>query len=179
MREIKFRTWHKKKKKWYNFVIDIFRLGYSNEMALCKTFGYDGNTNKTNDSFYKNDTPEDYSELLQFTGLKDKTKWEDLAKDEQQDFMIENKFVDEITAKENWKGKEIYEGDIVIDINEPETKEVVKFQDFGILPFYDEDNIYEDRKRYIEGKECQTYLFEDIEDVEVIGNIYENKELLK
>ncbi len=74
-REIKFRAWHKKKKKWYFLPIKIFTLGYSNEMALCETFGFDGNTSKTDNSSWENDKPEDYI-LMQLIGLKDKNRKE-------------------------------------------------------------------------------------------------------
>jgi len=44
---------------------------------------------------------------MQYTGLKDSTKWEQLTELEQQDWIKSGK------TKEEWNGKEIYEGDIV------------------------------------------------------------------
>lgn len=43
----------------------------------------------------------------QFTGLYDNTKWDDLTEEEREDFTIAGNFPSE------WKGKKIFEGDIV------------------------------------------------------------------
>jgi hypothetical protein len=45
--------------------------------------------------------------LMQYTGLKDNTKWEDLSTQEQADWINRGKLPEE------WHGREIYEGDIV------------------------------------------------------------------
>ena len=45
--------------------------------------------------------------LMQFTGLHDSTKWEQLSKEEQDEWISNRK------KPEDWNGKEIYEGDIV------------------------------------------------------------------
>ena len=50
---------------------------------------------------YKNGT------LMQYTGLKDNTKWDNLTHEEQRMWLDSGKTEDE------WDGKEIYEGDIV------------------------------------------------------------------
>lgn len=44
--------------------------------------------------------------LMQYTGLKDNTKWEALTEKEQKEW------IDAGNKKEDWNGKEIYEGDI-------------------------------------------------------------------
>ena len=46
---------------------------------------------------------------MQFTGLLDRTKWEELTQDEQL------KWIDRGETKESWKGKEIWEGDIIYE----------------------------------------------------------------
>ncbi|MFW9880739.1 MAG: YopX family protein, partial [Candidatus Thorarchaeota archaeon] len=47
-------------------------------------------------------------DLMQFIGLYDNTKFEELTEKEKKEWLKNNK-------KEDWKGKEIYEGDIVKD----------------------------------------------------------------
>lgn len=48
-----------------------------------------------------------YNTVGQYTGLKDATKWEQLSEHEQSEWLSKG------NTKENWAGKEIYEGDIV------------------------------------------------------------------
>lgn len=93
----------------------------------------------------------------QYTGLKDNTKWEQLTKEEQTKWIENN--------ETNWNGKEIYEGDIVKS-KDPfganvATIEIIKFD------FIDVDD-----------STIQAYGWECAENCEVIGNIFENKELL-
>ncbi|MGG1444934.1 hypothetical protein ABE354_23365 [Brevibacillus laterosporus] len=45
--------------------------------------------------------------VVQYTGLQDNTKWDNLTWQEQQEWKNKGK------SQEEWKGKEIYEGDIV------------------------------------------------------------------
>jgi hypothetical protein len=50
---------------------------------------------------------DDVWQVMQFTGLHDSTAWEQLTKQEQEEFINNG------NSQENWKGKEIYEGDIL------------------------------------------------------------------
>ena len=108
----------------------------------------------------------------QYLGLKDNTKWEQLTEIEQ------SKWLDSKKTKEQWNGKDIYEGDIVKEMN------------YSPLDGSDIINpawlIYFDIGGF-RGK-CANGFFDievdasDIawrEDCEVIGNIHENPELLE
>ena len=122
MREIKFRAWHTKEKRW----LDAGKFDATHNLY-----------------FWEQVIKSGYYELTQYTGLKDKN------------------------------GKEIYEGDIinfqmtrVVLVDHPimtaTTEETaiyqgeVKWSEYGFRPF-------------IDGKASE---------IEVIGNIYENPELL-
>jgi len=120
MREIKFRAWDKKLKRWAYFTIkDIWFLEDGEKKYQCSW--------------------EDYEDWGQFTGLKDKD------------------------------GKEIYEGDIVQNIGMPEYQRVgiVEFEGgkFIVIPI-----------KFIKDKKYKGDLYYWDE---VIGNIYENPELLE
>ena len=76
--------------------------------------------------------------------------------------MIDPKTVGQFTGLEDKKGKESYEGDIIVYRSEEDNK---------VIEFYKGTFCY---KMY-EGK---YHIFNE-KDCEVIGNIYQNKELLK
>ena len=103
-----------------------------------------------------------YQEVMLFTGLYDDTKWESLSKDEQQNFMIEKTFVDEITGEENWKGKKIYERDIVEVLNKGIFVISLKKGIFGF--------------KY---KKYGHFPLSEFRYFKVIGNKFENPKLLK
>lgn len=122
LREIKFRAWDNKNDKMIYF--DNFGLcleagyGYSNPTAIlnAKAF-YDHH------GFELSITD---LEIMQFTGLYDSTKWEQLSKAEKKAFYNKNCSKDGRTimyqnvedVRHLWKGREIYEGDILIDSGE-------------------------------------------------------------
>lgn len=111
----------------------------------------------------------DKKTLGQYTGLKDNTSWEKASQEEQRRWLKYN-------TKEQWKGREIYEGDVVKGsytshisycsqvINE--AREVKYDEKMQLAPFHDmvgwNDELWMDEASY-----------------EIIGNIYEHPNLLK
>ena len=86
--------------------------------------------------------------------------------------------IGQFTGPKDKNGKEIYEGDIVIFETDKRNKElytkrtlIVKYNDGGFYLFYEDGKEY----NYIENEGIRDY----IERLEVIGNIYENPELLE
>ena len=152
MREIKFRAWDKKRKKmWYpnNDEVDFYAIGMSGALYALDENG-------------KYDYTEEFEKMIfmQFTGLKDSN------------------------------GKEIYEGDIVSWKAEGAIGEWL----VGIVK-WEEDRFIVERVNsplwVYEGITCRSYAIKgefyaeyripsfEWDELEIIGNIYENPELLK
>lgn len=103
----------------------------------------------------------DLKTVGQFTGLKDNTIWSDLTYEEKQEWQKEHDMID-------WKGKEIYEGDIVF-------YEDGEFSWFGIVEWHEESARY----YAVLYKENDCLFDEFVEScVEIKGNIHQNPELL-
>lgn len=150
MKDIKFRAFHKIHK--YMFDDNVAIIDFLN-----KTIQY-------------NKIPLKDCELMQYTGLKDSTEFNELTKEEQEDWLKENKI-------EDWKGKEIFEGDIIQDINdnnllrygEDNNLTPVEFYNgsFGISVIFD-------------GAFVPLYPYDvDGFKFKVVGNIHQNSELLE
>ena len=155
-RLIKFRAWNK-----YNGMMDVMELGFHHSPnVLCK-WDYDKGTHQeakfTNSEQATKDGGKKACIVMQFTGLLDKN------------------------------GKEIYEGDIVewkppgdFYRNNVSTGEIVFSEDcfvvqaikLGSFQPEEEGNVYSNDFYGPEGREFSWG------DCEVIGNIYENPELL-
>jgi hypothetical protein len=125
----------------------------------------------------------------QYTGLKDSTKWEQLTEQEQQKWINEKKG----NSEKNWKGKKIFEGDIVEfeDAGEDgyEVKEGYDFQNrgsvffdneygcFSICDLVDLDGYYGNEGFY---DNCDGVLSGCFwENTKIIGNVIDNKNLLE
>ena len=106
----------------------------------------------------------------QYTGLKDNTKWEQLTIEEQKDWIDSGK------SKEEWNGKEIYEGDIV--------KARYYYQYSGSSSNWEwrtksGEIIFHKYKWIFKPSDHEKINLKDLEDIEIIDNIYENPELIK
>ena len=155
MREIKFRAWDEKEKCWVGGFA-IHQSGMFSDWAGCKKV----NGQCIADANWQYPQKIPYIKIMQYTGLKDGTKWEQLTKEEQNDWLQSG------NRPEEWKGREIYEGDIY-ESEDGRDRGVIVFQNcsfevkwippvtFGLrsLLYYNQN-----------GK--------------VVGNIYENPDLV-
>lgn len=136
MREIKFRAWDKKQKRWANLQLSEMEFTRDGLLRVGETIEY-GTHAEFNDF-----------ELMQYTGLKDKN------------------------------GKEIYEGDIV------RYKEFERFRDsesvhVSVVEYYCEPNNRVGFAPMVWHTKVEDgYYNSELEDYEVIGNIYEHEHLL-
>ena len=140
-REIKFRAWNKSKKEW----IEDFSF-----------VGGDWWIDEYKNDSLENKRPFENSELMQYTGLKDKN------------------------------GKEIYEGDIVIHGNNtgvPKRQYIIEWKDGMFICQYPPKDETDYEMSYVDDKDnhkaLRSYASFNGAIIEVIGNIYENSEELK
>ena len=75
------------------------------------------------------------------------------------------------TGLKDKNGKLIYEGDIINCFDCRPYSRSFPLVEKGIITYK--------KAQFIVNTKFSEYLFEDIEDIEIIGNIYENKELLE
>jgi len=158
-REIKFRAWDGKKMH-YNFLVagaqycDVLTiLQLVAEAQYCDVL-----TILQDENFAKKEYKVKEWKVMQYTGLKDNTKWEQLTSKEQEDWLQKGK------TREEWNGKEIYEGDVVRGGIHTELDYEIKWSDGGFI-MGEEDALTEDNiKRW---------------NLKVIGNLYENPELME
>lgn len=117
----------------------------------------------------------------QFTGLFDCTKWEELSKKQQKEFLSHFNKDGKPNTKEDWNGKKIFEGDIcdmsILGNDHTLQKIVIKYGCVGYEPLFPDKVHPDDREWTSFWKSDEEYLF-DTDYFTVIGNIIDNKELL-
>jgi len=159
-REIKYKVWDKLKKEWFKPTYKAYKGKL--EEVLISPSGYI--LLRTIDGLDATDKVQERFELMQYTGLKDSTKWGQLTEKEQKEWINNGK------TKEEWKGKEICKGDI-LKLNE---EEYAGDENIGVVEWM-EQYCFWNISKVEDG-------LGDVLDccwVEIIGNIHENKELIK
>ncbi|HKM06645.1 MAG TPA: YopX family protein [Sphaerochaeta sp.] len=147
MREIKFRVWDKVSKKYRKFD------GMHDTMMMINK---DGKVEYYN---LQNGSGGDEYILEQFTGLHDATKWEDLTDAERDEWVKAGH------TKEDWKGRRIFEGDVVL---------VEKFRK-GVIRCLEKEALFA-----VDFSSHLLRLCDTTSDyIEIIGNIHDNEELLE
>jgi hypothetical protein len=101
--------------------------------------------------------------VMQYTGLHDSTKWEQLTPEEQKAWLDKSK------TKEEWPGKMIFEGDIVKCPLQEESADYLWLE----ADKYNRDYVL--RTMWL--PECYLEGFPD--GVEILGNVHEHKHLLE
>lgn len=133
-REIKFRAWDKKQKRFLS----------QDEINGIGGFYYN----------YGLDPDESCFELMQFTGLYDNTKFEELTAEEQNEWLKNH-------AQKDWKGKPVYEGDVVKQDN------YIGYVEYDI------------NTASFKGVSEDGYFFLFKDKIEIIGNVFEHQHLLE
>ena len=151
MREIKFRAWHKEKKE----IVNVEEIDFMNKVINYIDNDYENNRQEIRGAYFED------IELMQYTGLKD------------------------------MREKEIYEGDVVklihtgIEISANRLEDLKRF--VGIIKYENgifkivrtEKSLIESKYFEIEQKKVsEIFIYSKLYDLEVVGNIYENPELL-
>lgn len=129
--------------------------------------------------------------LMQYTGLHDNTPWEELSENGKEKFLSDwNYSKDRQNKKEDWKGKEIYEGDIISFTH----NKYIRDEENGLLggagkiEEYTRNYAVEFVNTYCtyglraRNKSIHFMLSQatiNTRNARVIGNIYDNPELLK
>lgn len=156
MRPLKFRAWDSRNKKWlwpypegFNILVEVTAFQIIQQV----------DTGRLNDI-----------DIVQFTGFRDGTKWTELTEEER------IKWVRDGNMPSQWKGKDIYEGDIVETYN--------KYHwDKSNPKIYTEKwykNLIKFEKLDSAGFPIMGFIFPDESNkLKIIGNKFENPELLK
>ena len=153
MREIKFRAW------WQPTRLDYHKGVLINPPKMLQVGDGSGTKTRLDCCAYANQGQNVV--LMQYTGRKDNTKWEQLTVTEQEEWLRNGK------TREEWNGKEIYERDIVTRRNRADLPCLVYFDD--------RDFAY---RLAVRGDKQYDKTYPLMFSGHIIGNIYETPELL-
>ena len=151
MREIRFRAWDKESKLMFSaeemskdqLTLDVNNRGLANLHPNRRLSMFDEHKKYI---------------LMQYTGLNDNTKWEELTEKERAEWVqIEGNFPSE------WKGKEIYEGNKIRVTDDGEAVEGESGTGIGIIMFAF-------GMWYVSGIENSLYDINDCYEIKIIGN---------
>ena len=164
MREIKFRAWDKEDKRWIPIGKEEWKTDLDEYPYLVGELVYDGETKNGRDVVgFKNGKTTFVTfegrlvDVYPYGGKTDKTYIRDISKR----FILM-----QYTGLKDKNGKEIYEGDIfTCEIGG--TKQIYPIEVIDLRDFYEKLDTVDSYMRVNENS------------IEVIGNIYENPELLK
>ena len=121
--------------------------------------------------------------ICQYTGLTDSTKWEELTKEEQSDFLSKwNSKEDRKNTVDDWKGRQIWENDIVKKHFYTDYDAYANSEEYtGKVEYLDcaWNIVYTQNAHKCVSPIFMAIEFKDAKHYEVIGNIFDNKELLE
>ncbi len=175
MREIKFKVWDEVDKKWVSkFFIQIDNDGERTVLlpriyippTVTKGGVRDGEVVNEGSIILPFLDP-DKCKIVQYIGIKDNTKWEQLTPEEQKVWLDSGK------TKDEWNGKEIYEGNVLgsIGAEEIEIDGIVKWMDDrGAYYLVDKDGYVTDSDYCYDGEEWK--------NLEIVADIHENPEVM-
>lgn len=154
-REIKFRAWEVNKSR-FTYLEEAFEnlMNIFNGKLVCNSDEEPSSNEEL--EYYKDGS----YVLQQYTGLKDNTKWEDRSE------------IYKDVPEHEWDGIKIYDGDIL---------KITNCNDYN-----GEESVTVDYIKYFNNEMCfrlskkpEFNFFRFADNFKVIGNIYENPELLK
>jgi len=157
-RETLFRGISKETNKWvYGYLLQDLSNGFS--YIIPEKFIVVDIYKNFHIQHLKSELEVDTETVTQFTDLYDSTTWEDLTEEEREKWTRPGRFPSE------WKGKRIFEGDIIeVDWNGDRVKALVWFSTGSFL--------YEIKPSF-------SFHIDDADNPKVIGKKIDNPELLK
>ncbi len=167
-REILFRAQRADTKEWVEGY--IARVHRRNEKGEIESYFF----NALDELGWSYECVVSAKTVCQYTGLNDSTKWEELSEGEKEKFLSErNHKEDRLSTKEDWNGREIFEGDIVktsqYGIDDGSSHNYTGFDTFSV-EFSDGGFCLKNKWR--------RFNLRPQRDFEVIGNIFDTPELL-